>query len=192
VSAASRAQGSIQVAPTHRADSACDYLAGSGSSHHSTVSHHAAAHHAAAPATLTVLASLALGGQPSISVEHAWSRATPVGANVAVGYFTIKNNGATPDRLISITTDIASHSTIHQMSMTDSMMKMRQVTEGLPVQANGAVVLEPGSYHLMFNDLKRPLRQGEHFSATLVFEKAGKVDVTFEVQGLGAGAPKDY
>jgi Copper chaperone PCu(A)C len=65
-------------------------------------------------------------------------------------------NGVTSDRLVSITTDIASHSAIHQMSMTDSMMKMRQVTEGLPVPANGAVMLEPGSYHLMFNDLKRP------------------------------------
>jgi periplasmic copper chaperone A len=62
----------------------------------------------------------------------------------------------TSDRLVSITTDIASHSAIHQMSMTDSMMKMRQITEGLPVPANSAVMLEPGSYHLMFNDLKRP------------------------------------
>ena len=87
--------------------------------------------------------------------------------------------------------DHARHSAIHQMSMIDSMMKMRQVTERLPVPENGAVMLEPGSYHLMFNDLKRPLQQGEHFSATLVFEKAGKIDVTFEVQGLGAGAPKD-
>jgi copper(I)-binding protein len=69
------------------------------------------------------------------------------------------------------------------------MMKMRQLTEGLPVPANSTVVLEPGSYHLMFNDLKRPLKEGDHFSATLVFAKAGKMDVTFEVQRLGAGAP---
>jgi len=73
------------------------------------------------------------------------------------------------------------------MSMTDSMMKMRQFT---PVTANGAVILEPSSYHVMFSDLKRPLQQGGHFSATLFFEKAGKMDVTFEVQELGAGAPK--
>src|SRR6476659_8835181 len=144
-----------------------------------------------AAAAATGVASSALGGQPSISVEHAWSRATPVGADVAVGYFTIKNNGVTSDRLVSITTDIATHSAIHQMSMTDSMMKMRQVTEGLPVPANSAVMLEPGSYHVMFNDLKRPLKQGKHFSATFFFEKAGKMDVTFEVQGIGAGAPKD-
>jgi copper(I)-binding protein len=140
-------------------------------------------------ATLIISTSIGLGEQAPISVEHAWSRATPVGANVAVGYFTIKNNGATPDRLVSITTDIASRSDIHQMSMTDSMMKMRQLTEGLPVPANSTVELEPGSYHLMFNDLKRPLKEGDHFSATLVFEKAGKMDVTFEVQRLGAGAP---
>ena len=113
------------------------------------------------------------------------------GQNFAVGYFTIKNNGATPDRLVSITTDIASHSAIHQISMTDSMMKMRRVTEGLSVPANGAVMLEPGSYPLMLNDLQRPLKEAEHFSATFIFEKAGKMDVTFEVQGLGAGAPKD-
>jgi copper(I)-binding protein len=43
----------------------------------------------------------------------------------------------------------------------------------------------------MFNDLKLPLKEGEHFSAALIFERAGKMDVTFEVQGLGAGAPKD-
>jgi periplasmic copper chaperone A len=91
----------------------------------------------------------------------------------------------------SVTTDIAGHSEIHQMSMADNIMKMRQVTEGLPIPGNGAVAFEPSSYHLMFNDLKRPLKEGEHFPATLVFEKAGKVDVTFEVEALGAGAPKN-
>jgi len=41
----------------------------------------------------------------------------------------------------------------------------------------------------MFEDLKRPLKDGETFSATLTFEKAGEVDVTFDVKGLGASAP---
>jgi len=51
------------------------------------------------------------------------------------------------------------------------------------------VALEPASYHLMFEDLKRPLKDGETFSATRAFEKAGEVDVTFDVKGLGAAAP---
>ena len=41
----------------------------------------------------------------------------------------------------------------------------------------------------MFEELKSPLKEGSKFTATLQFEKAGKVDVTFDVQGVGAQAP---
>lgn len=126
----------------------------------------------------------------SITIEHPWSRATPGGAQVAVGYLTIENKGATADRLISVAAEIAGRTQIHQMSMADGIMKMRQVTDGLPVPAEGSVALEPSSYHLMLMDLKRPLKEGEEFSGTLTFEKAGTVDVTFEVEGTGAAAPK--
>ena len=34
--------------------------------------------------------------------------------------------------------------------------------------------------------LKKQLMQGEHFKATLQFAKAGKVDVDFVVEGIGA------
>jgi copper(I)-binding protein len=126
----------------------------------------------------------------SITIEHPWSRATPGGAQVAVGYLTIKNNGATEDRLVSATAEIGGRTEIHQMSMADGVMKMRQMTDGLPVPAQGSVALEPNSYHLMVMELKRPLKEGEEFSGTLSFEKAGIVDVTFEVEGRGAAAPK--
>jgi copper(I)-binding protein len=41
----------------------------------------------------------------------------------------------------------------------------------------------------MFMGLKQQLVQGQHFKATLQFEKAGKVDVDFVIEGLGAQAP---
>jgi hypothetical protein len=126
-----------------------------------------------------------------ISIEQPWSRATPGGAKVASGYLTIKNNAATPDRLVSATAEIAGRAEIHQMSMTDGMMKMRQLTDGLPIPAEGSVALEPASYHLMFVDLKKPLKEGETFSGTLAFAKAGTVEVTFEVRGTGAAAPDE-
>jgi copper(I)-binding protein len=124
-----------------------------------------------------------------ITVETPWSRATPGGAKVAAGYLIIKNGAETPDRLISATTEIAGQTEIHQMSMTDGMMKMRQITDGVPVPAHGSVALEPNSYHLMLLDLKESLKEGETFAGTLTFEEAGAVDVTFEVKGIGAAAP---
>jgi copper(I)-binding protein len=125
----------------------------------------------------------------AITIERPWSRATPSGAKVAAGYLTIKNTGDVPDRLLSLIADIAGHTSIHQMSMSDGMMQMRELTDGLAIPAQGSVTLEPQSYHLMFEDLKRPLKQGETFSGTLTFDKAGPVSVTFDVKGLGASSP---
>ena len=94
----------------------------------------------------------------AITIETPWSRATPGGAKVAAGYLTIKNDAATPDRLVSVTADIAGRAGIHLMSMADGMMKMRELTDGLAIPGQGSVALAPASYHLMFLDLKKPLR----------------------------------
>ncbi|MGB2933585.1 MAG: copper chaperone PCu(A)C [Methyloceanibacter sp.] len=126
----------------------------------------------------------------AISVEQPWSRATPGGAKVAAGYLTIKNDAATPDRLVSAKVEVAGRAEIHEMSMSDGVMRMRPLPEGLVVPANGSVALAPGSSHLMLLDLKRPLQDGETFSGTVTFEKAGTLDVIFDVRGMGAKAPE--
>jgi len=119
---------------------------------------------AAIAAALIVTVSHAAFGSTfkvgSIVIETPWSRATPGGAKVGVGYLTIKNDGATPDRLVSATAAIAGRTEIHLMSMDDGVMKMRPVADGVPVPANGSLVLGPNSYHLMFMDLARQLKQG--------------------------------
>ena len=56
-------------------------------------------------------------------------------------------------------------------------------------QPGATVELKPGSYHLMFTDLTRPLTAGERVKGTLVFEKAGTVDVEYTVESIGGGAP---
>ncbi|WP_095084761.1 copper chaperone PCu(A)C [Mesorhizobium sophorae] len=126
-----------------------------------------------------------------LEIGHPWSRATPAGAKVAGGYFTITNKGSTPDRLLSISTDISDKAELHEMSVKDGVMTMRPVAGGLEIPAGGKVALAPGGYHLMFIGLKRQPKQGETFSATLTFEKAGTVSVDFAVEGMG-GATDDH
>jgi copper(I)-binding protein len=58
--------------------------------------------------------------------------------------------------------------------------------DAVVIAPNGRLELKPGGYHLMLSGLKRPLREGERFAAALVFEKAGRVAVTFTVRGMGA------
>jgi copper(I)-binding protein len=66
-------------------------------------------------------------------------------------------------------------------------MRMRQLADGLALPAGSTVVLKPGGYHLMFIKPVRALAEGERFDATLVFQRAGKVKVVFEVRAMGAG-----
>ncbi|WP_192180619.1 copper chaperone PCu(A)C [Mesorhizobium amorphae] len=120
-----------------------------------------------------------------LEIEHPWSRATPAGAKVAGGYFTVTNKGSAPDRLLSISSDVSDKAELHEMGVTDGIMTMRPVSGGLEIPAGGKVVLKPGAYHLMFMGLKRQPKQGEKFSATLTFEKAGTVTVEFAVEGMG-------
>jgi copper(I)-binding protein len=125
-----------------------------------------------------------------LDIEHPWSRATPQGAKVAAGYLVVKNRGSIPDRLVSVTGEIADMAEIHQMAVDDKgVMTMRPTQEGIEVPAGGEVALEPGSFHIMFMGIKHPLKKGDSFAGTLTFEKAGSVDVQFAVEDIG-GQPE--
>lgn len=123
-----------------------------------------------------------------LEIGHPWSRATLPGAKVAAGYLTVKNNGSTPDRLIAASADVAGTSEIHEMSVKDGVMTMRPLADGLEIPAGGEVKLEPGSYHLMFKELRAPAVEGVKFPGTLTFEKAGTVKVEFAVEKAGGAA----
>jgi periplasmic copper chaperone A len=125
----------------------------------------------------------------SLKISASWARATPKGAGVGGGYMTITNIGTVPDRLIDGATDIASRFEIHEMSMDNGVMKMRMLPKGLEIKPGETVTFKPGGYHVMLMGLKQQLVQGQHFKATLEFEKAGKVDIDFAVEGIGAQAP---
>ncbi|AZO11416.1 copper chaperone PCu(A)C [Mesorhizobium sp. M3A.F.Ca.ET.174.01.1.1] len=127
-----------------------------------------------------------------LEIGHPWSRATPPGAKVAGGYFSVTNKGAAPDRLVSVSSDICEKAELHEMGVKDGVMTMRPVGGGLEIPAGGKVALKPGGYHLMFVGLKRQPKQGEKFQATLTFEKAGSVTVDFAVEGMGETADMDH
>ena len=130
-------------------------------------------------------ADVTVGG---LKISSPWARATPKGASVGGGYMTITNTGAAPDRLVGGSTDIAKSFEVHEMKMDGGVMKMRPVAGGLEIKPGQTVTLDPSGYHVMFVGLKDQLKQGGHFKATLDFAKAGKVEVDFVVEGIGAKA----
>jgi copper(I)-binding protein len=65
---------------------------------------------------------------------------------------------------------------------------MRPLPAGLEIKPGQTVELKPGSYHLMFMQLKAPLEPGKSVKGTLVFEKAGTIEVEYTVEAIGAAA----
>ena len=125
----------------------------------------------------------------SIEVGDPWSRATPSTAPSAGGFLTIANKGSIPDRLLAIQSPAAKQVELHEMKMDGNVMHMRELENGVALAPGQTVELKPGGFHVMFIGLKAPFVKGQRVPATLVFEKAGKVDVEFTVEALGAAAP---
>jgi copper(I)-binding protein len=144
-----------------------------------------------------LLLTLALSGRVlahdyklgALEIGQPWARATPPSAPAGGGFLTIKNTGSAADRLVAASSPAADMVQVHEMKMDGNVMRMREVEKGLEIPAGGSVTLAPGGYHLMMMGLKGPLKQGTSVPVTLVFEKAGKIDVQLSVEGLGATQP---
>lgn len=134
------------------------------------------------------LVALALGGPAAaheyrlgeLSVGHPWSRPAGKGMTGA-GFLSVTNAGSTPDVLLAVETPAAKRVEIHQGSTAGGIMRMRKL-KGLTIPAGGKVTLQPGGSHLMMLKLTRSFAAGDKVPATLVFERAGRVEVSFAVQ----------
>jgi len=125
----------------------------------------------------------------SLEIDQPWTRATPPTAKAGGGFVTITNKGTTPDRLVAARSAASDKVEIHEMKMDGNVMRMRELDKGLEIAPGATVALKPGGYHIMFMELKAPFAKDAKVPVTLVFEKAGSIDVPFTVQAMGAGAP---
>ena len=123
----------------------------------------------------------------TLRISNAFARATPPGAKVAGAFMTIENQGRETDRLLSASSPVAGLVEIHEMAMDGGLMKMRAV-KGIDLKPGATVELRPGGYHVMLEDLKQPLKQGEQIPVLLIFERAGTVEIKVKVEPMGAAA----
>ncbi|AOB33038.1 hypothetical protein AKI39_23235 [Bordetella sp. H567] len=124
-----------------------------------------------------------------IEIDDAWVRATAPGQPAGGGYMEIENDGTTPDQLIRIKSDASERVSIHQTVTSNGVATMREVDGGVAVPAKGEVKFTPGGYHIMFEKLKAPFKEGMEIPATLTFQRAGDVQIVFKVKPLTYKAP---
>jgi len=130
---------------------------------------------------LTLAASSTyINAKDIVSIENAWVRPTTAGQDVGAAYMTfVSTQDAT---LIHAESNVTKSVEIHSMTMQNGVMKMRML-ETLPLMAGKPYKLEPGGFHLMLFDLKKPLTEGEQVNFELTF-KSNNVEFKQQVKAL--------
>ena len=118
----------------------------------------------------------------SLDIGHPWSRPTPQGAEMAGGYLTITNKGKVADRLIGGSSPAASEIEVHEMVDVDGVAKTRALENGLEIKPGKTVEFKPGALRIVLRGIKEPFQVGQKVKGTLVFEKAGTVDIVYNVE----------
>ena len=115
-----------------------------------------------------------------LQIIHPRVFATAATAKTGGGYVTIANDGETDDALIGVRGDFPKVE-VHESYEEDGVARMRHI-EKLAIPADDIVELAPGGYHVMFMGLSDPFEVGDEIPLTLIFEKAGEIDIVFKVE----------
>lgn len=113
-------------------------------------------------------------------------------ANSAV-YLTIRNDGD-DDVLLDVEGPESNAVQLHTTIDEDGIMKMRHLADGLEIPGDSTVDLAAGGHHVMLTGLAEPLEYGDEFTITLIFEKAGRIDIdvmVVDLKDLGDGMDHD-
>jgi periplasmic copper chaperone A len=128
----------------------------------------------------------------NIEVKDAWVRGTVPAQRGTGAFMEITTQHAV--RLLSVDSPVAASVEIHNMTMTNGVMKMFQV-DGLDIPAGKTVKLAPGGYHVMMMGLKQQMKTGERVPLKLTFERADKtrelVELSVEVRDI-SGKPSHH
>jgi periplasmic copper chaperone A len=124
-----------------------------------------------------------------VSLFDAWAGATGAGMPNGAVYGYLVNLGTEADTLISARTDVAEVVEFHETIIGENdVMQMQPLADGLALEADSYLQLQPGGYHIMLFNLVQPLEAGSIFDLTLMFEQAGEVTVTIPVRERDAEA----
>lgn len=118
-----------------------------------------------------------------ILVENGYARESIPGTTISSAYMTIKNLSAKNIRLIAASSVVSERIEIHQHTMVDGLMRMRQ-RDYVEISAHNITEFQPSGYHLMIFDLKHPIKAKENIIITLHFDDQSRIDVNYTVQGL--------
>ncbi|MFP3847464.1 copper chaperone PCu(A)C [Pseudomonas sp. W5-01] len=124
---------------------------------------------------VALLAGVSLSAVAQTRVEDPWVRATVAGQPSSGAFMRITAD--TDSTLLSVTSPVAKDVQIHEMSMTNDVMRMGPV-DAVPLPAGKTVALDPDGYHVMLMGLNGQIKEGDQVPLTLTVKNAkGETEV---------------
>jgi len=111
-----------------------------------------------------------------LTIGHPWSPASHGNAKTAAVYVTFVNDGAKSDRLLGVSSPMATHASLHSNEVSGGVNHMHEMP-GVDIPAGKTVELKPGELHIMLEGLQHPLKEGEMVPLTLKLANEGDVQV---------------
>lgn len=126
----------------------------------------------------------------AVTISDQWVKAADSGMSAAFG--DLINSGDTPRTIVSATSPASARIELHEVVADANGAKaMRPKRGGFVIPAHGRTQLRPGGDHIMFMDLRGPLRTGSQTSVTLTFDDGSTTTFTAQVRDF-AGNQENY
>ncbi|UUO24216.1 copper chaperone PCu(A)C [Colwellia sp. M166] len=123
------------------------------------------------------------GQNTEVLIENSFARESIPGTSISSAYMTISNLSAKDLRLISASSTVSDRIEIHEHTMANGLMRMRQ-RDHVDISAKDSMLFQPSGFHLMIFDLKQPLKAKENIIITLHFDDQPNIDVNYIIKGL--------
>ncbi|KQN29265.1 copper chaperone PCu(A)C [Sphingomonas sp. Leaf38] len=117
------------------------------------------------------LASCALPKE--LSVDGAWVRLGAVTGRPAAAYFTV-HGGPTPATLISVTTDVAIKSEMHETMAKNGVTSMTPLAR-VEIPAKTDVAFAPGARHVMLFNMNPGIKPADRVMLTFAFADGTRI-----------------
>ena len=118
----------------------------------------------------------------ALQIVHPWAHESPAGgATEASVFMTIRNKGRTADRLVSASTSRAAEARLIGGTST-----------AFAVKPGKELTLSVAHGHVHLLGLTKPLYMHDNFALTLVFEKAGRIEVEVHIEAARVEPPHKH
>lgn len=112
-----------------------------------------------------------------------WIKKVIANNKITAGYIKIENKNEKNERLISVESGFSKRIELHEMYFKNNIMIMKHLKEGVLIKSKSKLDLKPGSFHIMFINLTKSLKNTKFQKVKFNFKNAGSVVINMPIMG---------